>query len=90
MCPVIADTCAVGSAASEAGRILTVFGMTVGGDLGMTMLGRTEPASETKVSGYPVGSSTMRSVVMMANRPSASRTGTERVIIQTSPPPASK
>ena len=39
---------------------------------------------------YWVGASTTRSVVMMAKMPSASRTGTERVIIQTSPPPASK
>ena len=39
---------------------------------------------------YRVGASTGRSVVMMAKTPSASRTGTERVIIQISPPPASK
>ena len=36
------------------------------------------------------GVSTFRSVVMMAEMPSAFRTGTERVIIQTSPRPASK
>ena len=36
------------------------------------------------------GASTGRSVVMMAKIPSASRAGTERVIIQISPPPASK
>ena len=40
--------------------------------------------------GYWVGASTARSVVMMAKTPSASRTGTERVIIHISPPPASK
>ena len=39
---------------------------------------------------YRVGASTGRSVVMMTKMPSASRTGTERVIIQISPPPSSK
>ena len=39
---------------------------------------------------YWPGASTGRSVVMRAKMPSASRTETERVIIQISPPPASK
>ena len=39
---------------------------------------------------YHSGASTARSVVTTANMPSASRTGTERVTIQISPPPASK
>ena len=39
---------------------------------------------------YWVGASTTKSVVMMAKMLSESRTSTERVIIHTSPPPASK
>ena len=46
--------------------------------------------SDRNARRYRAGSSTARSVVMMANIPSASRTGTERVTIQISPPPASK
>ena len=47
-------------------------------------------ACSTSVRCHRAGASTGRSVVTMAKIPSPSRAGTERVIIQISPPPASK
>ena len=51
---------------------------------------RARPSRQHVPGHHWAGASAGRSVMTMANIPSTSRAGTERVIIQISPPPASK
>ena len=54
-------------------------------------VGKTRVREKLTLCGrYWAGASTGKSVVTRAKTPSASRTGTDRVIIQISPTPASK